>query len=294
MTQLPAKITAHPRYTAITEARTREAQAAAAARSMFQNLTIGFIAATVLASVVGGCLLFGVGFEEASSTQTHFLAETTVKNWLLGVQGVLLAVAAGCAYKLGTKDYYRNHTTHRIAAEEGRWARETTALELAHEQGPEVFLAAGEAFKNFLKGQMEHHDGSSKRQGRKSNRLSVIGAFVAAISALLAVIVEIDWPPALISIAVVSVCLPGLAALMENWSDRRASAARADLHGETWKRLNALRGEITEFDNAVQANDLPGALAYVDRLIAVLREDLIGFAAIRGIATQANASDAAQ
>lgn len=284
MSKLPEEIRTDPRFSTRSEARERHAQKARTAQSLFFRYSILFVLSTLVAAVCAGLLLYGIEAtpdQPTNTTLADFLAQKTWNMPLLVLQALSLALAAFCGHMLKVRDYNRAWTESRLDAEDGRLALQKIALEIGHAMSPQMFRAAAEAFKGFLDGQMEHLDKSSKRHDKAAGNLAFWGALIAALAALGGVLGGLENKTVLILVALLGVCTPALVAALKATSDASAAAIRAELHRETWDKLNTVKGDLNTFDDAVSQNDLGAVQAFAERVFEPLRADHTGFAATR-------------
>jgi len=141
MTGYPECVTTSPKYKAISQAREMSAARARGAQQTFHRLTRLFIAATALAAVAGGLVLYGIEVDTATASQflLKLVSDESVQPVLFAIQGACLGVAAFCTYMLTARDYSKVWTQNRMDAEEGRLALQRVAMEIAHAANADDF-----------------------------------------------------------------------------------------------------------------------------------------------------------
>ncbi|MEP4195695.1 MAG: hypothetical protein ABJL99_08680 [Aliishimia sp.] len=282
---LPASISQHVRIVSLTQGRERNAAMARSAKSKFHCSIQSFVVATLIAAIAGGLLLYGIEATEGEPTNTalaDFLAKDQWRTPLLILQALSLGIAAFCGHLASVRGFEKVWIKNRLLAEEGRLDLQRAALEIGHENSPEDFVHASDAFKDFVNSQLSYLEKAQEKSDALSGWLAVWGAIIAGASALAAAIGGLDNKTVLILIALLGVCTPALVVALRSFSDASAAKERTKLHAHTWHELNKIRGEMTAFDDAITAHDLDVALAYVENVFDVLRADHKGFAAVRG------------
>jgi hypothetical protein len=290
MTDLPEDVRQTPRYKALHEAREENASRARQCQATFKRLNTLFILATASAAVLGGLLLYGIdptpSDQAAAATGISeklkaSLGVPGLRKTLAVLQALALGLAAFAAYLLTQRDYAANWLDYRLKAENGRLDLAKLALEIGHAMGADSFRTAGAWFNDtFVAGQLAHLKDRGGTHDRRAFYLAVFGALISAIGIMGTTIGTTGVPVMVLIAAFVGVLSPAFISALKSWSESSGDQGRAKLHHGTWEGLNALSGERDTFDAAVAANDLPGALAYAERVFTVLRSDHEGFAAL--------------
>lgn len=152
---------------------------------------------------------------------------------------------------------------------------------LGHGKGPDPFRAAGAWFTDTLVGaQLKHLDDRGKHHDRRAFYLAAFGAVIVAVGIMSATVGTTGVPVLVLIAAFVGVLPPAFISALKSWGESSGDQGRGKLHQGTWEALNAVAGDRETFDTAIAANDLPGALAYAERVFTVLRTDHEGFAAL--------------
>jgi hypothetical protein len=149
--------------------------------------------------------------------------------------------------------------------------------------GEKDFRKAGSWVKgDLMDGQMTYLNKAIERHEGEARLLTLLGAALMAVAAGGPIIAAAGFPPLLVLGALAAVVTPALLAGLKSWGEASGSADRVKLHKATRGLLRTILRRQSEFDNALTANDLPGALAYVDEVCAALRTDVEGFMRIAG------------
>src|SRR4051794_26761631 len=107
---LPRAIAEDPEYRNTHERREEAAAAARRAQKAYRSLIAGFIAASCIAAVVGGFVLYGADTTAPNTDAGHgaikaLVATGSAQVTLRALQAVAVAVAAFCAFTLNARDY---------------------------------------------------------------------------------------------------------------------------------------------------------------------------------------------
>lgn len=284
MTDLPSEIAEHPRYVHLKDEREIAASRAREAQGSFRKMTRGFVIGTALAAIAAGLVLYGIeeNPEEASDQLIRWLAIPWVRVTLQSIQALGLFAAAFCGGMLAVRKYSDTWVENRLKAEEGRLDLQKLALELGHEAGGSSFEAAGHSFIAFAKAQLQYLKDRGTKHDRAAGLGAVAGALLAGLAALGGVIGGIQNVTLVALVALLGVCTPALVSALSTWSNATRDAARARLHDANRAALSTVLADQREFDAAIAANDLAGALAYAERVFAVLRADHSEFGKIHG------------
>lgn len=303
MTALPDSVAEHPKFREIKARRAHAAANARQAQAGYRRCMGAFILATALSALFGGLLL--LGFEPGDATSTpdtehvslvaQFKSIATAYRIPLGVlQALSLGAAAIFAYLLNEARFAAKWITNRTRAEADRGVLYRTALELAHDQSPEVFQQSGRyVLKAFVQGQMAYLRKATSQHDRRSSRLAVMGALVLGLGVVAASLGSLGSPALVIIAAFLGVMSPALLAGVKSWREMSFDRERASLHDSTLQHLSPLAADGARLTEATRRNDLPAALQYVDEVIAVLEGDTTAFVDLATTATKAPAVPAA-
>lgn len=281
----PPTIAKDPRFEAIHAARERAAANARLYQARYKTLTAGLIAATAVAAIVGGLILYGIdtapGDLPDSPLLKQLVASRTAQVTLGVLQALSLAGAAYFSHLLRTSDHAERWLEERMKAEKGRLDRATSAIEIGHAQGPEAFRAGCTYFyEELVTGQKAYLEGAVARHEGRASRIAIAGGIVAGLGAL-AGLGGVGLAPLLLVGAFIGVISPALVAAVQSWQETSADLERAKLHSATWDRLNELAGQRAELDAAIASNDLVAAMAYAKKVCDVLKADHEAFASLR-------------
>jgi hypothetical protein len=144
-----------------------------------------------------------------------------------------------------------------------------------------------------MEGQVSYLSTAIGQHEGRAFRLTLLGGIVMAIAAGGPLIAAAGVPAFVLIGALAAVVTPALLAGLRSWGEATGSSDRVKLHRATRDLLRDILGRRREFDQAIAAQDLGGALAYLKEVCAALRTDVEGFLRIAGAAPMP-ASPAAQ
>lgn len=151
-------------------------------------------------------------------------------------------------------------------------------------RGPvlEAFRAAGTyALRELLDGQLSYFERAKTLHAKKGARLLTIGAGIAALGAAFAVLQGLDVTSLVLAAALIGVLSPALNAAVTSWEALSGDMERARASQAAWFSLTEISGARGSFDKAIEANDLPRAEAYLQKVADILKADHAAFEALR-------------
>ncbi|MEM9303393.1 MAG: DUF4231 domain-containing protein [Pseudomonadota bacterium] len=282
MPDLPPSVIDDPEYQSVHKRREKAATDARAAQQKFFRFTGAFVVATAVAAICSGLILYGIDVPPDSADPVlGSMASELSRQWLLFLTAVSLAIAAFCSHLLGVSKFGNRHRENRLEAEILRFERERVALKVAHRIDPEAFKSAGESFRAFVERQEKYLSDAAQKNRKSAYSATVVAAVLAALAAAAGALGSLENKVILAAIAFLGVCTPALGAAVESWSQATGDTQRADLHEQSWKDLVAVRSEEADLNNAIEHQDLDAALAYAEKVFAVLAADVQEFVRLR-------------
>lgn len=299
MAALPDSVQQDPKYVEIKARREHAAAKARQAQAAYRRCMGAFILATAASALLGGLLL--LGFEASAPVAgttgdgagliAQFQALTKTYRTPLGVlQALALGAAAVFAFLLNEARFAAKWIANRGKAEADRGVLYRTALEVAHAQGAPVFAqAARHVNADFVQAQVAYLRKAASAHESRSSRLALVGALVLGLGVVASSLGSLGSPSLVVLAAFLGVMSPALLAGVKSWREMSFDRERAALHDTTLHQLSPLAAEGARLTDAAERGDLPGALAYVDEVIAVLAGDTGAFVDLAARATKAPA-----
>lgn len=287
MTELPESITGHSEFQAANKEQKRFGTDARHQQASYKLNIKMLIISTAVSAIVGGLLLYGMEADaEGDEGLVKFIAGDVVQSLLVGLQAIALGIAGYAGFFLGRHNPKDAWIRSRIKAEDYRLRRAKCVLELSHAVNEDTFRTAGAWFSEFVERQDNHLKTSAALRANSSRSYVVVGGVLAGAVALAGGLAGLQLKFVAVLIAMLGVCAPALVSAINSWAAASADDARADLHNHSLTLLRDVSASETVFKKAIEDHDLPGALAYADRVFEVLRADHRGFAEIHSRSAQ--------
>lgn len=279
---LPPEITESTAFQSLSSAREEAAAIARKAQADYKRAKLSLLVCSAFASICGGLLLYSAELDPNTSHVLGQLLTDPVKTGLMVLQAVLLGAVAYFTFQLTNLGLINRWRENRLTAEKLRLSIQRKALELGQKAGPDVFRQASEGFESFMESQRSYLSIRRTNAGRSTRIAAGYGAIVAALAAASGALGGIDHALVVAIIGLLGVATPVVASAVQSWTEAAAEEKREQLHAKTATQLVEVMAESDQLHDAVEANDLDGALAYAERVFDVLRQDHKGFADLYG------------